>query len=67
MSSLTGVVSAQRVTAESKGWLGPDGNRAVSIKVQASLTVRPTSRSETKVGLSDPPVQPRAVREACAW
>ena len=66
MSSLTGVVSAQKVTAESEGWLSPDGNRTVSIKVDASLTVRLTSRAgpifigfpsgKTKVGLSDPPV-----------
>ena len=31
-----------------------DGNHAQSVKAQGSLTARPTSRAETKVGLSDP-------------
>ena len=34
--------------------LGPDGNRTDSVFAQACLTERPTSRSETKVGESDP-------------
>ena len=32
------------------------GNHAKSIKAKARLTVRPTSRAGTKVGLSDPVV-----------
>ena len=53
MGSLTGAVASKRVTEAFKGWLSADGNRAVSTSVQASLTVRPTSRAETKVGVSD--------------
>ena len=53
MGSLTGAVASKRVTEAFKGWLSADGNRAVSTSVQASLTVRPTSRAETKVGASD--------------
>ena len=36
-----------------------DGNHALSVNVEASLTARPTGRAETKVGVSDPVV--------CAW
>jgi Family of unknown function (DUF6467) len=32
------------------------GNHALSVKAEACLTVRETSRTETKVGLSDPAV-----------
>ena len=32
------------------------GNRSKSIKAKARLTARPTSRADTKVGLSDPVV-----------
>src|SRR5699024_12639118 len=32
------------------------GNHATSVKAEGSLTVRPTSRAGTKVGLSDPVV-----------
>ena len=53
MGSLTGAVASKRVTEAFKGWLSADGNRAVSINVQASLTARPTSRTVTKVGVSD--------------
>ena len=56
MGSLTGAVSSQSVTEESKGSLSTVGNRALSVKAQGSLTVRPTSRADTKVGLSDPAV-----------
>ena len=56
MGSLTGAVSSQSVTEESKGSLSTVGNRASSVKAQGSLTVRPTSRADTKVGLSDPAV-----------
>ena len=52
--SLTGAVSSQRVTEEHKGTLGTVGHRTKSVKAQGSLTGRPTSRAETKVGLSDP-------------
>ena len=54
MGSLTGAVASQRVTEAFKGWLGTDGNRIDSANAKASLTVRPTSRAGTKVGVSDP-------------
>ena len=54
VGSLTGAVASQRVAEAFKGWLTTDGNRSDSIYAQASLTVRSTFRSETKVGVSDP-------------
>ena len=54
--SLTGAVSSQRVTEEREAWLSTVGNRASSVWVKARLTVRPTSRAGTKVGVSDPAV-----------
>ena len=51
--SLTGAVASKRVTEALKGWLSTVGNRAVSVNAKASLTVRPTSRTVTKVGVSD--------------
>ena len=56
VGSLTGVVASKRVTEASQGALSTNGNRAQSILVQVRLTVRPTSRSGTKVGQSDPVV-----------
>ena len=53
MGSLTGAVASKRVTEAFKGWLSADGNRAMSVNAKASLTVRPTSRAVTKVGVSD--------------
>ena len=53
MGSLTGAVAAKRVTEALKGWLNADGNRMLSVNAQANLTVRPTSRTVTKVGVSD--------------
>ena len=53
MGSLTGAVASKRVTEALKGWLSTDGNRAKSVNAEASLTVRPTSRTVTKVGVSD--------------
>ena len=50
---MTGAVASKKVTEAYKGWLSADGNRAVSINVKASLTVRQTSRAVTKVGVSD--------------
>ena len=55
--SFTGAVSSQRVTEEREVWLSTVGNCVSSVKAQASLTVRPTSRADTKVGLSDPAVE----------
>jgi hypothetical protein len=55
--SFTGAVSSQRVTEEREGWLSTVGNRVSSVMAQASLTVRPTSRADTKVGHSDPAVE----------
>ena len=50
---MTGAVASKKVTEALKGWLSADGNRAVSVNAEASLTVRPTSRTGTKVGVSD--------------
>ena len=33
------------------------GNHSLSVKAKGSLTARPTSRADTKVGLSDPAVE----------
>ena len=56
VGSLTGAVSSQRVTEESKGTLSPVGNRATSVKVEGCLTARPMGRAGAKAGLSDPAV-----------
>ena len=53
MGSLTGAVASKRVTEAYKGRLSADGNRAMSANAEAGLTVRPTSRAVTKVGVSD--------------
>ena len=50
---MTGAVASKKVTEALKGWLSTDGNRALSVNAEASLTVRPTSRAVTKVGVSD--------------
>ena len=56
LGSLTGAVSSERVTEESKGTLTLVGNQASSVKVEGCLTARRIGRAETKVGLSDPAV-----------
>ena len=56
VGSLTGAVASQRVTEAPKGSLRMVGNHSQSVKVEGSLTVRPTGRTGTKVGLSDPVV-----------
>ena len=56
VGSLTGAVASQRVTEAPKGSLRMVGNHSKSVKAEASLTARPTSRAGTKVGLSDPAV-----------
>jgi hypothetical protein len=56
VGSLTGAVSSQRVTEEHKGTLGAVGHRAMSAKAKGCLTERPTGRSGSKEGLSDPVV-----------
>ena len=53
VGSLTGAVASKRVTEAFKGQLSADGNRTMSINAKAGLTVRPTSRTVTKVGVSD--------------
>ena len=53
MGSLTGAVASKKVTEALKGSFSTDGNRALSVNAEASLTVRPTSRTVTKVGVSD--------------
>ena len=59
MGSLTGAVASKKVTEALKGLLSTDGNRAVSVNVEANLTARPTGLAGTKVGVSDPVV--------CKW
>jgi hypothetical protein len=54
--SLTGAVSSQNVTEESKGTLSLVGNQASSAKVQGCLTARHICRAGAKAGLSDPVV-----------
>ncbi len=54
--SLTGAVASQRVTEAPKGTLKLDGNQLKSANAEACLTVRQTSRTGTKVGISDPAV-----------
>ena len=54
---MTGVVASQKVTEAPKGSLRWNGNQPKSVKAEGSLTVRPTRRAETKVGLSDPTAQ----------
>jgi hypothetical protein len=56
LGSLTGAVSSQRVTEESKGTLSLVGNQASSAKVEGCLTARLISRAGAKAGLSDPVV-----------
>ena len=56
LGSLTGAVSSKTVTEEFKGTLSLVGNQAPSAKVEGCLTVRLISRTDTKVGLSDPVV-----------
>ena len=54
--SLTGAVASQKVTEARNGSLSTVGNRAQSVKAEGSLTVRVTTQTGTKVGLSDPAV-----------
>ena len=56
VGSLTGAVASERVTEAPKGSLRMVGNHSKSAKAEGSLTVRLTSRADTKVGLSDPAV-----------
>ncbi len=53
---MTGAVASQRVTEAPKGTLRLAGNQSTSANAEASLTVRQTSRTGTKVGISDPAV-----------
>ncbi len=55
--SFTGAVSSQKVTEESKAHLIVVGNHEKSANVEGGLTVRLTSRTDTKVGVSDPAVE----------
>ena len=56
MGSLTGAIDSYNATELYKGWLIMDGNHDDSANAKASLTARLTSRAETKVGVSDPPI-----------
>ena len=53
---MTGAVAPQKVTEALKGTLRLDGNQSSSANAEAGLTVRLTSRTGTKVGISDPAV-----------
>ena len=57
VGSLTGAVASQNVTEAPKGSLRMVGNHSQSAKAEGSLTARPTSRADTKVGLSDLTIQ----------
>ena len=54
--SLTGAVASQSVTEAREGSLRLFGNQPSSVKAEESLTVRLTSRTDGKPGLSDPVV-----------
>ena len=54
--SLTGAVASQSVTEAREGSLRLFGNQPTSVKAEESLTVRLTSRTGGKPGLSDPVV-----------
>ena len=56
VGSLTGAVASQKVTEAPKGSLRMVGNHSQSAKAEGSLTARLTGRADTKVGLSDLPV-----------
>ena len=56
VGSLTGAVASKRVTEAFKGQLSTVRNRVESIKVEAGLNVRVTTRANAKAGLSDPMV-----------
>ena len=56
MVSLTGAVVSKKVTETCKGKFKLDINKFLSIMAYTCLTVRHTSRAETKVGHSDPVV-----------
>ena len=51
---MTGAVASQIVTEALEGRLSTVGNRATSVRAEAGLTARPTSRAGAKAGLSDP-------------
>ena len=53
---MTGAVASESVTEAPKGSLRLNGNQPESVKAEASLTARETTRAGTKVGLSDPTV-----------
>ena len=59
VGSLTGAVASQRVTEARNGYLSLDRNQASSARAEGSLTERPTGRTDTKVGSSDPVVPHR--------
>ncbi len=56
VGSLTGAVASKKVTEARKGLLRLVGNQPTSVKAEAGLTVRPTSRTGRKLGFSDPTV-----------
>ena len=56
---MTGAVASKKVTEALKGSFSTDGNRAVSVNAETSLTATPTGGAVTKVGVSDPAV--------CEW
>jgi len=55
VGSLTGEVASKNVTEAYKGQLTLNGNQGMKCKrVEAGLTVRLTSRTDAKAGVSDP-------------
>ena len=61
--SLSGADSSQIVTEEPHGQLSPNGNRTDSVKAEAGLTARHTSRADTKVEFSEPTVSSRRAED----
>ena len=59
VGSLTGAVASERVSEALKGSFSTDGNRAVSVNAETSLTATPTGGAVRKLGVSDPVV--------CEW
>ena len=54
MGSLTGAVASKKVTEACQGLFRLGGNQLERVKVEGGLTVRLTSQSGAKAGLSDP-------------
>ena len=59
VDSFSGALASQMVTEAFKGRLGPDGNRADSVKAKTGFTARRTCRAVAKAELSEPTLHRR--------